>query len=279
MPCRKVADIPMDKTRKALLTTLGAMLLRLPVGWCIGLLLPGQNSDPALYYAALILQETLLWGLPALLMRPWRTQRLAVGHGGVPLCLGAVGLGVAAQGALMALTPRWVALTGASQATVLMPQNEMQWVLAVLALVVVPAVAEECFFRGGVLTGLCSSMSALGSMVWCMVVFALMHGSLAGFPAHMAISLLCTLAMMARGRLRVPILLHMGYNGAALLLRYVTISDGAALALALLLAASALWLLAQILWRGRTRPLNLADGLLLGTVLLGAAALYLPECL
>lgn len=269
----------MDKTRKALLVTLGVMLLRLPVGWGIQLLLPNAENDPALYYAGLILQEALLWGLPALLMRPWRTGRLVVRHDGFALCLGAVMIGLAAQGALMALTPRWVALTGAGQATVLMPQNEMQWVLAVLALVVIPAVAEESFFRGGVLTGLCDGMSSAGASLLCTVIFALMHGSLAGFPAHLMVSLLCSMAMLARGRLRVPVLLHMGYNGGALLLRSATVTDEAALALGILLGATMLWMLSQIIWRGRTRRLGLADGVLLGAVLLGAAALYLPEIL
>ena len=49
-----------------------ATLLRLPVGLAVGRLVPGTAEDPAAYYAALMLQEILLWGLPALLMRPWR---------------------------------------------------------------------------------------------------------------------------------------------------------------------------------------------------------------
>lgn len=275
-----MADIErVNKTRKALLVTLGVMLLRLPVSWGIQLLLPNAENDPALFYAGLMLQETLLWGLPALLMLPWRTDRLAVRPSGLGFCLGAVLMGLAAQGALMALTPRWVALTGAEQAAVLMPQNEIQWVLAVLALVVIPAVAEEAFFRGGVLIGLCDGMGTASAGLLCTVIFALMHGSLAGFPAHLGISLLCSLAMLTRGQLRVPVLLHMGYNGAALLLRYASVTDGTALALAILLAAGVLWMLSHILRRGRTRRLGLTDGVLLGAVLLGAAALYLPEIL
>ena len=62
----------------ALMVTLGVMLLRLPVGWGIQQLLPNPQGDPALYYAALILQEMLLWGLPALLMLPFRSRRLVV---------------------------------------------------------------------------------------------------------------------------------------------------------------------------------------------------------
>lgn len=275
-----MADIVrVDKTRKALLVTLGVMLLRLPVGWGIQQLLPNPEGDPALFYAGLILQEALLWGLPALLMLPWRTRRLTLQRRSPGLCMAAVLIGLIAQGALMALTPRWVALTGANQAALLMPQNNIQWVLAVLALVVIPAVTEECFFRGGLLTGLCDSMSTLSATALCTVIFALMHGSLAGFPAHMGISLLCSLAMAARGRLRVPMLLHMGYNGAALLLLTAPVADETALALTLLLAAALLWMLSQVLWRKRSRPLGLTDSLLLAAVLLGAAALYVPEFL
>lgn len=268
-----------DKTRNALLVTLGVMLLRLPVGWGIQLLLPNPEGDPAIFYAALILQEMLLWGLPALVMLPWHSRRLVVRGRSTALCVAAVFLGFIAQAALMALTPRWVALTGAKQANILLPQNEIQWVLAVLALVVIPAIAEEVFFRGGLLTGLCDSMSALNATLLTTVIFALMHGSLAGFPAHLGVSLLCSLAMMSHGRLRVPVVLHMCYNGAALLLRNAPADLMPALPLGMILAAAALWMLSQILWRGRFRRVRMADGVLLGVIILGAAALYLPEIL
>ncbi|MBR2717693.1 MAG: CPBP family intramembrane metalloprotease [Clostridia bacterium] len=273
-----MADIN-GKTRKALLVTLGVMLLRLPVGWGIQLLLPNPEGDPAIFYAALILQETLLWGLPALLLLPWRSRRLAVRSKCGNLCVAAVFMGLAAQWALMALTPRWVAFTGASQAAIMLPQNEIQWALAVLALVVIPAVTEEAFFRGGLLTGLCDTTSALNATLLTTVIFALMHGSLAGFPAHMAVSLLCTLAMMTKGRLRAPIILHMCYNGAALLLRDVSPALTPVLPLALMLAALVLWMLSRILWRGRYRRVSWQEGVMLGVIILGAAAMYLPEIL
>lgn len=275
-----MADIKrVDKTRNALLVTLGVMLLRLPVGWGIQLLLPNPEGDPALFYAALILQEMLLWGLPALLMLPWRSRRLMVREKCAGLCASAVLLGFIAQMALMALTPHWVELTGAEQATILLPQNEIQWVLAVLALVVIPAVAEEAFFRGGLLTGLCDSMSALNATLLTTVIFALMHGSLAGFPAHMGVSLLCSLAMMTRGRLRAPVILHMCYNGAALLLRNVPAALLPGLPLGLILLAAGMWMLSEIIWRGWFRRLRTLDGVTLGMIILGAAAMYIPEIL
>ena len=85
-------------------------------------------EDPAAYYAALMLQEILLWGLPALLMRPWRGA--AEKNPSAGLCFAALPLGLAAQAALTCVTARWTALTGAPQAAVLLPQNEVQWLLA-----------------------------------------------------------------------------------------------------------------------------------------------------
>lgn len=266
-----------EKTRWVLAVTLGTMLLRLPVQWGMALLLPNPGNDPALFYASLILQEVLLWGAPSLLMRPWRSKRLVIRKASLGDCMTALLLGLAAQITLMAVTPWWVELTGAKQAAVMLPQNEIQWVLAVLALVVIPAVAEEAFFRGGLLTGLCESTSTVNAMALCSVIFALMHGSLAGIPAHMGISLLCTMVMLIRGRLRLPILLHMGYNGAALLLHRASPGWMPALSLGMLLLAAMLWMLMQIPWRGRLHRIQTVDGVLLGLILLGAAALYLPE--
>jgi len=85
--------------------------------------------------------------------------------------------------------------------------------------------------------------------------------------------------MMAKGRLRAPIILHMCYNGAALLLRDVSPALAPALPLALMLAAFMLWMLSQILWRGRYRRVSWQEGVMLGVIVLGAAAMYLPEIL
>lgn len=269
----------MDKTRVALLTTLGVMLLRLPVGWGIQLLLPNAQEDPAIFYARLIIQELLLWGLPALIMLPWRTRRLVVDKRWQGLCLSAVVLGVMAQMALMAVTDWWSGLIGHSGGAMLMPRNEIQWVLAVLALVVIPALTEEAFFRGGLLTGLCDSMNFVPATVLTTLIFALMHGSLGGFPAHLGVSLLCSLAMLCRGRLRAPVLLHMSYNAAALLLRNVQPALMPALPLGMILAASAMWMCGEVIWRRRYHRVSPADAVMLCVIVLGAAALYLPQIL
>lgn len=263
----------------ALAVTLGVMLLRLPVGWGIQQLLPDPQGDPALFYAKLILQEILLWGLPALLMLPFRSRRLVVQRKWLGVSAAAVFIGTMVQMAMMAVTPLWVELTGAAQASIMLPQNEIQWVLAVLALVVVPALVEEAFFRGGLLTGLCDTMGTLPALALSTLIFALMHGSLAGFPAHLAISLLCGLGMLTRGRLRVPVVMHMCYNGAALLFRNTPASWMPALPLGLILTAAAMWMCAQIIWRRRYQPMRAADIALVCVIILGAAAMYIPELL
>ena len=75
-----MADIKrVDKTRKALLVTLGVMLLRLPVGWGIQLLLPNPEGDPALFYARLIIQEMLLWDVNnGIARRSWARNEGAI---------------------------------------------------------------------------------------------------------------------------------------------------------------------------------------------------------
>ena len=267
----------MDRTRTALAVTLGVMLLRLPAGWGIALLLPNPEKDPAVFYAALMLQECLLWGIPALVLRPWRSRRLVIQRKSLGLCAAAVTVGMFAQLAMMTVTVHWVSWTGAQQSAVLMPRNGVEWVLAVLALVVIPALTEEAFFRGGLLTALCDSMGALPAGILTAVTFALMHGSLAGLPAHLVISALCTLAMLSRGRLRAPVIMHMCYNGAALLFRSAQPEMIPALPLALILAAAVMWMCGEIRWRGYLRRLGGADIAMVCVILAGAAAMYLPQ--
>ena len=266
----------LDRPRRALAVTLCATLLRLPVGLAVGRLVPGMAEDPAAYYAALMLQEILLWGLPALLMRPWRG--VAEKNPSAGLCFAALPLGLAAQAALTCVTTRWTELTGAPQAAVLLPQNEVQWLLALLALAVVPALAEEAFFRGGLLTALRDAWGPRAALVWSTAVFALMHGSLAGLPAHVGIGALCGLCMLNCGRLWPSFLLHMGYNAAALVLRDVPVNLLPGLPLGVLLAACALYLVADVRWR-RTGRCRGTDAALLAATLCCAAAAYLPQML
>lgn len=256
--------------------TLCATLLRLPVGLAVGRLVPGTAEDPAAYYAALMLQEILLWGLPALLLRPRSGAVQKKPCAG--LCFAALPVGLAAQAALTCVTARWISLTGAPQAAVLLPQNEVQWLLALLALAVVPALTEEAFFRGGLLTALWEAWGPGKALLWSTAVFALMHGSLAGLPAHVGIGALCGLCMLKCGRLWPGILLHMGYNAAALVLRNVSVNMLPGLPLGVLLAACALYMAADVRWK-RTGRCRGTDAAMMAATLACAAAAYLPQML
>lgn len=259
-----------------LLLTLLVMALRFPLQALISML-PG-GDDPAIYYAGLILQEAILWGLPALLMRPWRSDALPRHERCPGACVAALMLGVVAQCALSPVTQWWSGLIGAELTGMSLPENGVQWLLASLALCLTPALCEEAFFRGSVLTGFTLSAKKWAALLLTTLMFALMHGSLAGLPAHLAVSLMATLMMLRYGKLRVPILFHLGYNAASLGAAYLPLDLRTSAPLGLLLAASALWIAGGICWHSR-RSMTWQDRILCLITLLGISAAYLPELL
>ena len=188
-------------------------------------------------------------------------------------------LGAAAQLALSPVTALWTDWTGAPLSALSLPENEAQWLLAVLALCVAPALCEEAFFRGGVLTGLTDAASRGTALALSTLLFALMHGSLAGLPAHLAISLLAGLCLLRWGMLRVCMLLHLGYNAMALLTPALPVSLGVSAPLGLLLAAAGLWMAGGIPWHGRHGRMGLPERLMCALAIVCAALAYLPELL
>lgn len=58
----------------AILLVLLALLT--PLGILLQWLFPAISRDASSYYAAVILQQLLLWLLPAFFLRPWRHRRL-----------------------------------------------------------------------------------------------------------------------------------------------------------------------------------------------------------
>lgn len=256
--------------------TLAVMALRWPLGRVLDLL--PQTEDPAIFYAKLLLQGIILWGMPALLMRPWRSTATPAAEKCGGACLWALLLGAAAQLALSPVTGWWAELTGAELTLLRQPENEVQWLLAALALCVVPALCEEAFFRGGLLSGLTETAQKWSALLMTATLFAVMHGSLAGLPAHLAVSVLATLCMLRWGRLRVSVFVHLGYNGAALVLRSLPVNLMSSVPLGIVLLAAALWMTGGISWYSRRR-MSLADEALYALALAGAAAGYLPELL
>lgn len=263
--------------RAVLLTVAAVLLLRVPVAQALALLLPAQGAG-AMDYMVMLLREGLLFLLPALALRPWRYQARARLR---PWALypAAVAAGVAAQWVLAVAGEAWLRLTGASAAQVALPQTPLEWALAVAALVVLPAVAEELFFRGCVQRALAGRMHPLAAWAASSALFALMHGSLAGLPAHLGIGLLLGACLLGGGRLGACMALHGAYNAAALWWSIFPAEP------AWPITAGCAALLAVFLWRMLRRPgaarghLQRGDAALLALLMLCVAAGYLPEIL
>ncbi len=259
---------------RALLLTLLATLLRRPVGALLTRF-PGVTADdPALYYAGVVLEECLLWAAAMLWLRPGRKGGLRPdAHWGAG-CVAAALAGAAAQAAMALVTPYWTAFIGAESAAMLMPRNGAEWLLAALALVVAPAVAEETFYRGGLMNRLTECMSAPAAFFVTAVVFALSHGSLAGLPAHLLISLLCSLAYLRYGHLTVSVLTHMGYNAAALLISVADVPAASSVLSAILLLGVATAWAVDAPWRAPHGRLT-GRAALLTALLLASAGLQM----
>ena len=84
----------------------------------------------------------------------------------------------------------------------------------IAALAIVPAVVEEVFFRGALLTGLLDGSRRATAVVLTTMAFALMHGNAANLPSLLAASLMLTLLMLHTGRIAVP--MHFFYKISAL---------------------------------------------------------------
>ena len=97
-----------------------------------------------------------------------------------------------------------------------LPVSGLDWALMALAMVVVPALVEEAFFRGGVLCGLARGVGGKATFALTVIIFTMMHGRLAGIPAHLACGALLTLVMLRYGKLWPPIAAHLAYNAATL---------------------------------------------------------------
>ena len=170
------------------------------------------------------MEELLLYGLPAALLlrraRPPRRELLPTQKGRMAVVC--VLVGIVAQYLLQALSWLWVSLLAllpgqVAQSAVVMPRSIPEGLLAFGALALTPALAEEALFRGGVFPCLLKDFSRREAFVLTVSLFALMHGSLVGLPAHFGVSLLATALLVSYGHLGAAISFHLAYNSMALL--------------------------------------------------------------
>ncbi len=206
----------MTKSRKMLLTLLALALLKHPADLLLAAMLPDAAVDPLPGYAASILVSVLLLGLPAWHFRPWNSPRLTRK---MPLWLGVmlgVGGAILCALALPMADAAWQSLIGAAPAARVLPESWAGQALMLCALVIVPAVTEEAFFRGALLTSLLDGSRKGTAILLTTLAFALMHGNAGNLPSLLALSLLLTLLMLRTGHITVPMAAHLTYNLIAL---------------------------------------------------------------
>lgn len=250
--------------------TLACLLLRRPVELACGMLIPPRGAVWA--YLAAGVGEAVLWLLPALLLLPWRTRRLGAREDVLPSAVLALPMGVLIQLGMLGLR-RWLPAAQRLQAMPV-PQTAAEWLLALLLLAAVPAVCEEAFFRGGLLGCLRDRMPPAAAFGAVTAIFALMHGSLSGLPGHLLVSACCTLLMMNTGRVYPGMLLHMGYNAAALAAAYLPQRGWMAVLLLIPLASAGLLAL-RTRWTSANKHVERIDLLLLAVVAAASLAGYL----
>ncbi len=260
------------RVRWTLAALLMVTMLRVPVALMLQALLPAVETAPAVNYAAAIGQSLLFFAIPGWLLKPsWETAPSGRRETAGWLLL-ALGAAVTARAVISPLNAWWAALTGASSAALPEASGLGMQLLQVLAVAVVPAMAEEVFFRGALLTSLLRTGSRWQAVLLTTLMFALMHGSVAGLWGHLLISLLLTLLMVNSGCLLAPVVAHMAFNLLALgWPETAAVTTGVC---GLLLVALLVILLLRMP-RGQTRRLPAGEGLLGGAILLAMLLQYL----
>lgn len=251
--------------------TLALALLTVPFGAALRLIVPEAGNGGAAYYLAVLVEEGLLWGLPALALRPWRSRNVAIRECPAWCCAAALMLGAGAQCALAALSGL-LGLNGGTAIT--MPQDAREWLLAGMAMVIVPALCEEAFFRGALLGCLATKVGAAAAFGTTALIFALMHGSVGGLMPHLAVSAICTLLMLATGRLRLPILFHCGYNATALILPLLGNVPWLA-ALMIVVMAALVFIVRGVDWRCPGIGLTVAEKIIIAVIFLAEILHYM----
>ena len=187
-------------------------------------LLPEGPSGALTHYLLLIAQETILFGIPALFLRPWWSHGVHRSPHWRQGCLLALPMGIVLALLLNPISAGWASLMYVAPQETPLPATAPEWVLMILAMAVVPALMEEAFFRGGVLCGLARGVGGKAAFWLTVAIFTLMHGRVVALPAHLACGALFTLCMLRYGKLWPPILAHVTYNAVTLALAWVGVT-------------------------------------------------------
>lgn len=215
-----------DAAEKALLWLMGIALTAALVGAGLRKLVsPAFLTACGPYSLLLIAQELLLYGLPALLMRPEdriptprlpretelpRGERLGAIAGTAALHQLALSLVALVWGQLLAFGGLSVHVSQTP-----LPQNLWEGLLALAAYAALPALCEESLFRGRLLPGLQMGFSPRGAFWLTSLCFALMHGRLVALPSHLAAGLMLT-ALCLKDGLGAAVAYHFVFNAVSL---------------------------------------------------------------
>lgn len=249
----------MSKLRHVLLMILALALVQRPVDMLLTAMLPDAAVNPLPQCIAGMAMAILLLGVPAWTLRPWTSLRLPKMKSYVPGCAAAVAIALLCRMALLPLDRAWQGWLGLAPESLPVPENVPAAMVYIVALVIVPAVAEEIFFRGVVLTTLLDGGRRVTAVLLTTAAFALMHGSPANLPGHLILSLLLTLLMLRTGRIAVPMTAHFIYNLTAL--SWVSIPPWGSLLCGAALAAAAACLCIR-LPKYAQQPMRLPEGLI-----------------
>ncbi len=148
------------------------------------------------------------------------------------LMLGAAALGL--SGVLLAnnLGTWWMLLLDClsiplQESAVEIPSHSQELVRGILLIGVLPGVCEELFFRGMML-GAWERRGTKTALIVPAVLFALLHGSIMGFPVQLLMGFVLGYLLLMSNSLYTGMTYHTVYNSATLILAYLSAQSGAA---------------------------------------------------
>ncbi len=103
------------------------------------------------------------------------------------------------------------------------PATVWELCLAIPVLALIPAIFEEFLLRG-IVHGIMANYNTRAAMIFTTVMFALLHGNLAGIFGYLFLGVLLVLLLRRTGSLYACILFHLSCNITALLVSYFSSS-------------------------------------------------------
>ncbi len=198
----------------------------------LALFLPGISAQWQMLINSLVVEIGIIGLIPYIHMRrhpgvekSYRFNR----PNGVTILL-VIGLAIVSAYFANVLTALWVmfiqSLGGTPRASgVPSPTNIGELMFAFLLVGVLPAVAEEFFFRGAVMSAW-ERRGKARALVVSSLLFALMHGSVSALPAHIAAGFVLGAVVLISDSIYTGMLYHFIYNSFMVWMSYQEVQLG-----------------------------------------------------